>query len=221
MRPQNKQDGLKNICMEYNRLTMKKHEYAKELFRKVVENNRVILMRDIQDSRLYSLLLYRLYVHILNAPIMPDGEETLRATAMNILGINQHYHIGRGCYLEGYCISCNDEHAPVRMSPGSELLYPVYRLFTINLLCFSDRKAVLGYRTDGFTPRDIPCHKGCRPLGIRTDAQGHEWFLLEASMEWSDDHTAIFSTSTEGDATIEICDWINEHDVRVIFRSDI
>ncbi len=198
-----------------------KHKYAKELFRRALEDNEVVLMRDIKDSRLYSFLLYRLYVHILNAPIMLDGEESLRSTAMNILGINQYSHIETGCYLEGYSILCHDEHVPVRMSPGSELFHPGYRLFTINLLCFRDKQVAIGYRTDGFAPKNMLCHKGCRPLGVRKDAQGREWFLMKAGMEWSDDHSAIFSSFPEGDATIEICDWINEYDVRVIFRANI
>ena len=197
-------DGILTGCVLAN--VELKHKYAKELFRRVLEENMVVLMRDIKDSRLYSLLLYRLYVHILSAPIMPNGEESLRNTAMNILGIDQHCHIEQGCYLKGYYILCNDEHVPVRMSPGSELFHPGYRLFTINLLCFRDKQVLLGYRMDCSTPRNILFHKGCKTLGIRKDAHGREWFLMEAGMEWSDDHTAIFSTFTDGDATVEICD---------------
>ncbi len=197
-----------------------KHKYAKELFNKVLTRKKVVLTQYLTDSRLYSLLLYRLYVYILNSSIEPNKEDDIRKI-ISIIGLNNGYHLELGSYLKGYCLYSDDLFAPVRMTSGDELLHPGHRLFTINLLCFREREVLLGIRGDGFIPRCTRYHKGCKPIGIKEDARGRKWLLMRACMTWSDDHTAIFSNETDGDATLEICDWVNENDVRVIFRADI
>ncbi len=198
-----------------------KHKHAKELFDMVLKKQGVVLMRELTDVRLYSLLLYRLYVYIHNCPIDPNKEDDLRSIATSIIGLqNGGCHIEEGCYLKGYCLYTNDMYAPVRMSPGGEMFHPGYRLFTINLLCFREREVMLGIRGDGFIPTTL-YHKGCKPVGVKKDAQGQAWLLMRAGMAWSDDHTAIFSNWADGNATLEICDWLSENDVRVIFRADI
>ncbi len=200
-----------------------KHEYAKELFTRVVQKKEPlnVFARDLTDSRLYSFMLYRLYVYILNFPINPNAEDDLRWLALSIIDLHNGYHLETGNYLKGYCLYSDDIFAPVRMGSGGMMFHPGYRLFTINLLCFRDREVLIGIRGDGFIPHGTLYHKGCKAVGVKEDAQGRKWLLMRASMEWSDDNTAIFSNGAEGDATLEICDWVNKNDVRVIFRADI
>ncbi len=110
------------------------------------------------------------------------------------------------------------EEAIVTMRPNDDF-YRGYRLFIINMLCFTSSRFEIGFRTDtGPVRGPMKYYKGCRPLGTGRSSDGQEWNLIECDVALSDDHLAIISNQLDGDGTIEICDWIDDKNQRVIFR---
>lgn len=110
------------------------------------------------------------------------------------------------------------EEAIVTMRPEDDF-YRGYRFFIINLQCFTSRRFVIGFRTDtGPVRGPMKYYKGCRPMGTGRGINGQEWNLIECDDALSDDNLAIISNQLDGDGTIEICDWIDDKNQRVIFR---
>lgn len=114
----------------------------------------------------------------------------------------------------------HSEEAVVTMRNGDEL-YDGYRFFIINMLCFAAKRFAIGFRTDsGPVSGPMTYYKGCRPLGVRTANNGEKWNLIECDCSLSDDNIAVVSNLLDGEGTIEICDWVNDDNQRVIFRCD-
>lgn len=197
-----------------------KHEFAKWIVAKVV-NDKYAYFTGYVDARLYSMVLYSVWTTILNADMNAmDKEEARRILNQINLGSNIYTNIDTGCYLKGYTIHYNHHLVPVRMQPGA-CIHPGYRLFIVNMLCFRDKKVVIGCRCDLGIIRSTTYHKGCRPIGVREDSKGRNWGLMELNADLTDDNLAIFSNALDGDGTMEVCDWVNEYDVRIIYRTDI
>ena len=55
-------------------------------------------------------------------------------------------------------------------------------------------------------------------MGTGRGIDGQEWNLIECDDDLSDDNLAIISNQLDGDGTIEICDWIDDKNQRVIFK---
>lgn len=165
------------------------------------------LNMDSMDVRLRSLINYYLSVEILCHPEIP--EEKIRWAKLGC---------SRASYIEGWAINDTSEEAIVRMRPGDEL-YKGYRFFIVNMLCFTADRFVLGFRTDN-GPINSPMkhYKGCKPLGNRRSGDGTEWNAIMFDRALSDDHLAIFSNELDGEGTIEMCDWLSDHEQRVIYR---
>lgn len=159
------------------------------------------------DARLRSLIKYYSSVEILSHPEIP--EERIRKVVSGC---------SRASYIEGWTISDISEEAIVRMRPGDEL-YKGYRFFIVNMLCFTADRFVLGFRTDsGPVYSPMKYYKGCKPLGNRRSSDGTEWNAIMFDRALSDDHLAVFSNELDGEGTMEMCDWLSDHEQRVIYR---
>ncbi|MCM1139027.1 MAG: hypothetical protein NC453_10710 [Muribaculum sp.] len=190
-----------------------KHSFAKYIVNRQKEGNWLLLSpNESQDFRLDSFIAYYAMVKILNGSVETEEENGLKY----LLGIESYYN---GCYLPGLSGNAHHAYLPVRMRPGGGLQLG-YRLFVINLMCFRDKKFVMGCRCDSGPITRMKYNKGCSPLGRRTDSQGREWTVFQVDASMSDDFTAIFSNFLDGDGTVEICDWVNDKDVRVVFRAN-
>lgn len=165
------------------------------------------LMSNSTDVRLRSLIKYYLSVEILGNPDL--SEEIIRKAISNF---------SRTSWIEGWGISDESDEAIVKMRP-QDSLYQGYRLFVVNMLCFTSDKFVLGFRTDSGSVRSpMKYYKGCKPLGEKVSSAGVEWNTILFNRSLSDDHIAIFSNQLDGEGTIEICDWLCDSNQRVIFR---
>ena len=172
-----------------------KKELAKKIVNAVLDNDfydsDLVDLCTSMDIRLRSLINYYWAVNLLN------GESPHKTDIFNIN--NQEYEI-------------------VRMQPGDNL-FQGYRCFIVNMLCFTANKFILGFRTDsGPVRHGMKYFKGCRPLGIKADKNGSKWNLILFDRSLTDDCSAIFSNSLDGDGTIEMCDWLSDHNQRLIYR---
>ena len=112
------------------------------------------------------------------------------------------------------------EEAIVTMRPEDDF-YRGYRFFIINLQCFTSKRFVIGFRTDtGPVRGPMKCYKGCRPAGIGKAYDGSEWNLMECDNSLSDDNLAVICNTLDGEGTVEVCDWINDNNQRVVFRQN-
>lgn len=190
-----------------------KHRFAKYIVNRQKDGDWLLLSpNESQDFRLDSFIAYFAMVKMLNGSVEIDEVNGLKY----LLGIESYYD---GCYLPGLSGNPHHSYMPVRMRPGGGLQIG-YRLFVINLMCFKSKKFVMGCRCDSGPIIQMKYNKGCSPLGKRTDSQGREWTIFQVDASMSDDYTAIFSNFLDGDGTVEICDWVNDNDVRVVFRTD-
>lgn len=190
-----------------------KHRLAKYIVRSIMYDDRYYYIPDYAtDLRLQCFIAYYLVKEILNS--QPKLNECTEQTLKSLIGVGG---IANGEYLPGYAFNPNEWISPVRMQPG-EGLHPGYRNFIINLLCFNSSKFVMGCRCDSGPVLHMKFHKGCSPLGYRKDKEGNSWTLFNIDKTLTDDCTAIFSNGLEGDGTVEVCDWVSDQDVRVVFR---
>lgn len=216
----------KNFCdwihnkEEYNQdvtsLIFSNLEFKKKLAKKIArsllydesDGFKFFLSENSLDARLRSLIKYYLAVEIFGNPDLPEAKISKACDWVNTTWID-----GRG-------ILDTSVEAVVRMRRGDPL-YQGYRFFVVNMLCFTADKFALGFRTDsGPVCSPMKYFKGCKPLGRRQSVDGREWNVILFDRSLSDDHIAIFSNQLDGDGTIEICDWLSEHNQRVIFRCD-
>ena len=202
--------------VEYNQaltsLVFSNLEFKKNMAKKIVRN----LLYDESDgfelypldARLRSLIKYYSAVEILGNPDLPEAKVCKVCNCKNTTWIK-----GRG-------IIDTSEEAIVRMRPGDPL-YQGYRIFIVNMLCFTADKFALGFRADSGPVRSpMKYYKGCKPLGRRLSVDGTEWNVILVDRSLSDDYLAIFSNQLDGEGTIEICDWLSDQNQRVIFRCD-
>jgi hypothetical protein len=192
-----------------------KHRLAKWIVHDIMlGEGKFLVEREICDYRFYSMILYYLWTFVLNKPEMDiyDAKEMLTCFQTEI-------HVGKGIYLDGVTISSSDRLSPVIMKSGGDF-HPSYRNFIVNMLCFASDKFVLGCRCDSGCVNSMRYHKGCKPLGQRLDSHGRKWTVFMIDRTLSDDFTAIFSNLLDGDGTLEVCDWIADNDVRVIYRQN-
>lgn len=197
-----------------------KHRFAKFIVEKCAADE--IYIEPINDRRLMSMVIYYVYVRILNAAEEPGAgkaEQLLQNAGCGWFGVS---HDSYGS-IAGYEIYPSSDKAqtdlmPVDMRYGGHSFHAGWNTFTVNLLCFRDKKVTLGLRCDFGSLPSVICHKGCRPLRHQTDSEGNRWFLLEADTALTDDCTAVFSSPIEKDFAIEIADWVSSADRRVIFR---
>lgn len=164
------------------------------------------------DFRLSSFIAYYGMVRLMNFKLEAEEERNLKF----LLGL-QNY--SDGIYLPGLSGNASYEFMPVKMRPGGEFQCG-YRLFVVNMMCFRDKKFVMGCRCDSGPIRRMKYNKGCRPLGLKEASKGQLWTLFQVDADLSDDFTAIFSNFLDGDGTVEVCDWVSDSDVRVVFRCD-
>lgn len=190
-----------------------KHRFAKYIVDRQKDGDWLLLTsNESTDFRLDSFIAYYAMVKMLNSSV-----ETYELNGLKyLLDIESDY---KECYFPGLSGNAHHSYLPVRMSPGGGLQIG-YRLFVINLMCFRDKKFVMGCRCDSGPVISMKYNKGCSPLGRRTDSQGREWTIFQVDASVSDDFTAIFSNFLDGDGTVEICDWVNDKDVRVVFRAN-
>ncbi|MBR5170257.1 MAG: hypothetical protein IKW85_06780 [Muribaculaceae bacterium] len=168
----------------------------------------------IIDQRLRALVTY-----YFNVALFSQDPE-VAASAADAIRRYRHHNHQMNIDLDDKVIKSDPSpDAIVTMRPEDDF-YRGYRLFIINMLCFTSSRFVIGLRTDG-GPVSGPMkyYKGCRPLGIGTAKDGLAWNLVECNNALSDDHQAILSNALDGDGTIEICDWINDDNQRIIFRT--
>lgn len=190
-----------------------KHRFAKYVVGRICDGD--LLYESFTDARLSSFLRYYAVVKLLNGDI---GEERA-VRLMEYLGSPNRF--GMGNYLPGRTIYPreNDVCMPVTMQPGGGL-HVGYRLFTVNMLCFKASRFVMGCRCDSGPVMGMRYHKGCSPLGVGTDSYGGKWTLFNVDTALTDDNTAVFSNGLDGDGTVEVCDWVSDRDVRVVYRAD-
>lgn len=164
------------------------------------------------DARLRLLVKYYLSVAVLNDNSLPEDKVK---RAVEICSNEPHK-----VHFNGRSIIDDSTEAIVKMPPGDGF-YSGYRFFVVNMLCFTTTRFVIGMRTDSGPVRHaMKYYKGCRPLGMRKDSDGKEWNLIECDTALSDDSLAIFSNQLDGDGTIELCDWLNPSQQRIILRID-
>lgn len=190
-----------------------KHRFAKYIVNRRMDGMWLLLSpNDDQDFRLCSFIAYYSMVKLLNRSLDEQQLNNLKFS-LDLKSIR------KGTYLPGYCVNEVTPYMPVIMRPGGSFQRG-YRMFVINLLCFRDRKFMMGCRCDSGPVIGLKYHKGCCPIGEKTDDLGRKWTVFQVDASLTDDYTAIFSNFLDGDGTIEICDWINASDVRVVFRSN-
>ena len=201
---------------EYNQdltsLVFSNLEFKKNLAKKIV---RTLLYGESDgveyyplDARLRSLIKYYSAVEILGNPDLPEAQ------------IRKFCNCKNTTWIKGRGIIDASEEAVVRMCPGDSL-YQGYRLFIVNMLCFTADKFAIGFRTDNGPVRSpMKYYKGCKPLGRKQSVDGTEWNVILLDRSLSDDYLAVFSNQLDGEGTIEICDWLSYQNQRVIFRCD-
>lgn len=190
-----------------------KHKFAKYIVNRIVLQN-VYFHDKILDARLDSLIQYQVCTKLFNS----DLRET--SSAHLIRSFVKLYFWDSVKQKNFESVMLESENVPVKMQPGG-----VWRLFTVNLLGFVASKFIMGIRVcwnESSKPVNwMKYHKGCSPAGVRRDSKGQEWTLFKIDASLTDDFTAQFSNGLEKDGIIEICDWVSDSDVRVIFRTEI
>lgn len=193
-----------------------KKALAKEIAKDLVAGRWNRMATRTMDARLRALVKYYFSVAVLNAGDLT--EEEMRKAVATYEDRSHLLDYSKAAYLSGWSVIDLSPEPIVRMSPGDEL-YRGYRFFTVNMLCFTADRFLLGFRCDNGPVRSpMKYYKGCKPLGIRKDKDGAEWNLIGCDRALSDDHLAIFSNQLDGDGTLEICDWLSDDAQRVIFR---
>ena len=190
-----------------------KHRFAKYIVKRQEEGDWIMLdSYGVRDHRLSSFIAYFAVIRLLNFKLSVQKIEGLKY----LLRINSCFE---GCYLSGLSLNECHSYMPVVMSPGGGFQQG-YRMFVINLLCFRHRKLLMGCRCESGPIQKMKYNKGCYPHGIRKDSQGRGWTIFQVDASLTDDYTAIFSNFLDGDGTVEICDWVGDTDIRIIFRSN-
>ncbi len=178
-----------------------KKAMAKKIVSDMMDKRNLYVESCFMDSRLRALVDY----YFARELFSPDP--TVAETARNA--------------IERYSKCNKGPGGAVVIMRSEDEMYDGYRFFIINMLCFTANRFAIGFRTDGGPVREtMTYYKGCRPLGVRAASNGVEWNLIECDASLSDDNFAVFSNLLDGDGTIEICDWINDGNQRIVFRRD-
>lgn len=190
-----------------------KKAIAKKIVSDMMNDKDIFVQSSIMDKRLRALVTYYFSIELFSED--PKVAESAAKAISHYRG--KHNQINMD--LPGRVIvSDPSDDAIVTMRPGDDL-YRGYRIFVVNLMCFTSSRFVLGFRTDGGPVRgSMKYYKGCRPIGIGQANNGAEWNLIECDSSLSDDNLAIISNELDGDGTIEMCDWLNDKNQRIIFR---
>lgn len=195
-----------------------KKSMAKKIVSDMMNGSDEYREQEIIDNRLRSLVTYYFSVMLFSQDARMA--ESAAGAYRKYRSPELDFSITDNGWLSGKCIVDHTGKAVVTMRPG-DFLYSGYRFFVINMQCFASSRFMIGMRTDGGIVRGpMKCYKGCSPAGIGKAYDGSEWNLMECDNSLSDDNLAIIYNTLDGEGTVEVCDWINDDNQRVVFRQN-